>query len=173
MTTVLHIDSSSNLTTSKSRALSRKLVNAQAPAQIIRRDLATDPLPFVDEAWINARLISSDELTPADKDILALSDDLVAELQAADIIVIGVPLYNFGAPAVLKAWIDLVARPKVTFRYTPTGPIGLLTDKKAIIAPASGGVPIGAAADHMTPHLKMFLAFLGITDVTIAQTDAT
>ena len=103
---------------------------------------------------------------------MALSDDLVAELQAADVIVIGVPLYNFGAPAVLKAWMDLVARPKVTFRYESGGPVGLLTGKKAIIAPASGGVPIGSAADHMTPQLKTFLAFLGITDVTIAQTDS-
>lgn len=89
------------------------------------------------------------------------------ELQAADIIVIGVPMYNFGGPATLKAWIDLVARPKVTFRYESGSPVGLLTNKKAIIVPASGGVPAGSSADHLTPHLKAFLAFLGITDVTI------
>ncbi len=167
MTTLLHIDSSAELTASKSRAASAKAVAGINPDHIIRRDLATDPLPFVDNAWINARLVPADEQSEQDKTILALSDTLVAELQAADTIVIGVPMYNFGSPAGLKAWMDLVARPKITFQYESSGPIGLLTGKKAIIVTASGGVPIGSPADHMTPHLTTFLGFLGITDVTI------
>ena len=167
MTTILHIDSSAELNTSKSRAASAATVAELNPDTVIRRDLATDPLPFVDNAWINERLQPGDEQSAEEKAILALSDKLVGELQVADTIVIGVPMYNFGSPAVLKAWMDLVARAKVTFRYESGGPVGLLTSKKAIIVAASGGVPIGSAADHMTPQLKTFLGFLGITDTTI------
>lgn len=167
MTIVLHIDCSAELTTSRSRAKSAQVVEDLSPTQVIRRDLATDPLPFIDNAWINARLVLTDDQTDTDRQTLALSNTLVDELQTADIIVIGVPMYNFGGPATLKAWIDLVARPKVTFRYEAGGPVGLLTNKKAIILPASGGVRAGSSADHLTPHLKTFLAFLGITDVTI------
>ena len=89
----------------------------------------------------------------------------MAELQAADTIVIGTPIYNFTSPASLKAWMDLVARPRVTFHYTENGPEGLLSGKKAIIAVASGGVPIGSDMDFLTPHLRHFLGFIGITDV--------
>ena len=98
---------------------------------------------------------------------LALSDQLIRELQDADTIVIGAPIYNFGAPASLKAWMDLVARPGVTFRYTPDGPEGLLTGKKAIVTVASGGVPVGSDIDFLSSHLKFFLGFIGITDVEI------
>lgn len=167
MTTILHIDSSAELNTSKSRAASAAAVADLNATTVIRRDLALDPVPFVDNAWINARLVPGDQQSEADKAILALSDSLVGELQAADTIVMGVPIYNFGSPAVLKAWMDLVARPQVTFRYESNGPVGLLTGKKAIITAASGGVPIGSPVDHMTAHLKTFLGFLGITDITV------
>jgi FMN-dependent NADH-azoreductase len=167
MTTVLHIDSSAERINSKSRATSAQVVHDLTPTQVIRRDLAADSLPFIDNDWVKARLVPLDAQTDADRKTLAVSDMLVAELQAADTIVIGVPLYNFSGPATLKAWIDLVARPKVTFRYETDGPVGLLVNKRAIIVAASGGVPIGTAQDHLTPHLTTFLAFLGITDVTI------
>jgi FMN-dependent NADH-azoreductase len=167
MTTILHIDSSAGLTTSKSRAKSAEVVNDLSPTIIFRRDLAADPVPFVDNAWINARLVPLADQTASDASILAFSDELVAELQAANTIVIGVPMYNFGCPAVLKAWMDLVARPKVTFKYENGGPVGLLADKKAIIVTASGGVPIGSGIDYLTPQLTTFLGFLGITDITI------
>jgi FMN-dependent NADH-azoreductase len=169
MTTILHIDSSSELKTSKSRAKSSEVVNDLNPTKIIRRDLAVDPVPFVDNAWIDARMVPAEDQTDTDASILAFSDALVAELQAADTIVIGVPMYNFGSPAVLKAWMDLVARPKVTFKYENGGPVGLLTNKKAIIVTASGGVPIGSAMDHLTPQLTTFLGFLGIIDVTMVH----
>jgi len=94
-----------------------------------------------------------------------IANEIVAELEAADTIVIGTPIYNFAAPATLKAWMDLVARPRVTFHYTSDGPVGRLTGKRAIVVVASGGVKIGSPADHLTPHLKLFLGFIGITDV--------
>ncbi|MDH3266802.1 MAG: NAD(P)H-dependent oxidoreductase, partial [Gammaproteobacteria bacterium] len=101
----------------------------------------------------------------AQREALAFSDRLVAELQHADAIVIGAPIYNFNIPAALKAWIDMIARARVTFRYTDNGPKGLLEGKKAYIVVASGGVKIGSKADFATPYLRHALAFVGITDV--------
>ena len=167
MTHLLHIDASAHFGTSTSRAASAKLVADLAPTTVTRRDLTADPLPQITGDWADARLIPPEDRTPHQNDLLTLSDTLVAELQAADTIIIGAPLYNFSGPASLKAWMDLVARPRVTFRYTENGPIGLLEGKKAIVTIASGGVPVGSEMDFLTPHIKVFLAFLGITDVTV------
>lgn len=170
MSTVLHIDSSIGGNTSKSRSASLDEVAKLNPTNVIRRDLAIDPLPFIDGKWADTRLKATEDLTDADRQVLALSDTLVQELQDADTIVIGVPIYNFAAPASLKAWMDLVARPRVTFRYTEGGPEGLLKGKKAIIVAASGGVAVGSDIDFATRHLTFFLGFLGITDVTVIDT---
>lgn len=166
MTHILHIDASANQTTSASRAASAKLV-ADLGGDVTYRDLAATPLPQIDGAWADARMTDPTTRSDDDKARLALSDTLVAELQAADTIVIGTPIYNFTSPASLKAWMDLVARPGVTFRYTENGPEGLLSGKKAIVTVASGGTPIGSGYDHLTPHLRFFLGFIGITDVEI------
>ncbi|WP_296416832.1 FMN-dependent NADH-azoreductase [Pseudooctadecabacter sp.] len=163
---ILHIDASANLTTSLSRAASAALT-AQQGGTVTRRDLAAHPLPQIDGPWADARLTDPATRSPEDAARLTLSDTLIAELQAADTIVIGAPIYNFAAPASLKAWMDLVARPGVTFRYTPDGPQGLLTGKKAIVAVASGGVPVGSDIDFLSSHLRFFLGFIGITDVDI------
>lgn len=168
--TVLHIDSSVGGDASKSRAASLAEVKKLAPSQTIRRDLASDALPFIDGLWADTRLKAPEDLTEADKDVLSLSDDLIKELQDADTIVIGAPIYNFGSPASLKAWMDLVARPRLTFQYSENGSEGLLKGKKAIIVAASGGVPIGSDADFATKHLTFFLGFIGITDVTVIDT---
>ena len=167
MTTVLHINASGTRTGSISRAATARLLQALSPTQVITRDLAETPLPQVDETWITTRLIPETDLTAQDQDVLALSDALIAELKQADIVLIGMPIYNFGMPAALKAWIDLIARPKVTFRYTENGPLGLLTGKKAIVAVASGGVPVGAPLDFATPHLQQVLQFIGIDDIAV------
>lgn len=167
MTTVLHIDASVDTATSRSRAASAALVAAQSPDTVIRRDVAATALPHIDGAWAKARMRPADELTDAERETLALSDTLVSELKAADVIVIGLPVYNFGMPASLKAWVDLVARPKVTFAYTPEGPKGLLHDKRAIIAVASGGTKVGTPSDFASTHLTHVLGFLGIRDVTV------
>ena len=163
--TLLLINASSVLTGSASRAAADFIVSQQGADTVINRDLAQTSLPIINEAWVNARLVPADEQTEDDKAILALSDTLVDELKAADTIVIGMPIYNFGMPASLKAWVDLVARHKVTFEYTSDGPRGLLEGKSAIVVYASGGVPMNSSVDFATPHMKTVLDFLGITDV--------
>ena len=165
--TVLHIDASGRLETSVSRMASAKLVADLNAETIIYRDVGANPLPQIDDAWIAARLVPASEQSDADRASLALSDTLVAELQAADTVVIGMPMYNFGMPAALKAWVDLVCRPKQTFAYMPGGPVGLLDGKRAIVTVASGGVPVESPADFATPHLLEVLRFIGITDVTV------
>ena len=92
---------------------------------------------------------------------------MVAEVQAADVIVIGAPMYNFSVPSTLKAWVDLIARVGVTFQYTENGPVGLLSGKKAYLVVATGGVPVNSPADFATPYLKQVLAFVGISDVEV------
>ena len=167
--TVLHIDASGSTSGSATRAATAKLVSDLSPASVIARDLTATPLPHVNDTWIASRLVAQDSQSTEDRNVLALSDTLVAELNAADTIVIGLPVYNFGMPAALKAWVDLVARPKVTFAYTESGPAGLLKGKRAIVAVASGGTEIDGPGDYATPHLRKVLAFLGITDVTVVS----
>ncbi|WP_108816715.1 FMN-dependent NADH-azoreductase [Loktanella sp. Alg231-35] len=167
MTTVLHINASGTRNGSVSRAATAKLLQTLAPSRVITRDLAETDLPHVDEAWITTRLIPQDALTDENRAVLARSDALIAEIGAADVILVGMPMYNFGMPAALKAWVDLIARPKVTFAYTENGPVGLLEGKRAIVAVASGGVPVGAPMDFATPHLEQVLRFIGIDDITV------
>ena len=169
--TLLHIDASPRSEGSVSRGLSAKIVAQQNAGEVIRRDLS-EPLPFLNETWVAGTFTPPEDRSDAQRAELVLSDQLVAEVQAADTIVIGTPIYNFGAPAVLKAWIDQVARAGVTFKYTETGPVGLLSDKKVIVAVASGGVSIGSPADFLTPHLRVFLGFLGLTDVSFVDVDS-
>lgn len=168
---VLRIDASANTTNSITRSLTDQIIARLGNPNVQTRDLATSRLPQVDEAWINARAKPQDQRSEAEQETLALSDELVSELVAADTVVIGMPVYNFSIPASLKAWIDLIARVGVTFRYTENGPEGLLTGKKAIIAMASGGVPVGSDADFASDYLKFVLAFVGITDVRIVAAD--
>lgn len=173
MTRILHIDASMRHEGSVSRALSAQVVekfSQSGGAEVIRRDLA-DGLPFIDAAWIGANFTDPAERTEDQKAVLGLSDDLVAEMKAADVIVLGVPLYNFGVPAALKAWIDLVSRARETFRYTENGPEGLLKGKRAVLAIASGGTEVGSAIDFVAPYLRHVLGFLGITDVEIVAAD--
>jgi FMN-dependent NADH-azoreductase len=166
---ILKIDSSSRHEGSVSRQLTTRLVNrvkSESPdASIVSRDVASG-LSVISEDWIGANFTPRDGRTEIQTDILNLSDVLVSELQVADILVVGVPIYNFGVPAALKAWIDLICRAGETFRYTEAGPEGLLTGKRAIITVASGGVPVGSPADHATSYLTQVLGFIGITDVT-------
>lgn len=171
---VLEISASSRNHDSVSRRLSKDFIDAlrqrDAAVSVVRRDLA-DGVPFINASWVEATFTPVDERSERHREALAFSDELVAELQAADTIVIATPMYNFGIPAALKAWIDLIARAGVTFRYTETGPEGLLKDKKAYVIVASGGVPVGSPVDFVTPYLKHALAFLGIDDVEIVAAD--
>lgn len=172
--TILKIDASARKAGSMTReltdALVTRLLDTHPAARVLTRDVAAG-LPVVDEAWIGANFTDPAERTSEQKLKLALSDTLVAELKAADILVIAAPVYNFGIPASLKAWVDLVARARETFRYTESGPEGLLKGKKAYVVVASGGVPVNSAVDFATPYLKQVLAFIGITDVTVIAAD--
>ena len=165
---VLAISTSAKKDGSVSRTLTADLLRAledrHGDVDIVERDLA-DGLPFVDAAWVEANFTADDDRTERHRQTLAGSDALVAELEAADVLVIGAPIYNFSIPAVLKAWIDMITRARLTFRYTENGPEGLLTGKKAIVIVPSGGVPVGSPMDFSTPYPKHALAFIGITDV--------
>jgi FMN-dependent NADH-azoreductase len=171
---VLEIAASGRNDGSVSRRLSADLIAAledrHGRIELTRRDLGKG-LPFVDEAWINANFTPAEERNAEQRAALAESDALVAELKAADVLVIGTPIYNFGIPAALKAWVDMVARARLTFRYTENGPKGLLEGKKAYVIVASGGVPVDSAVDFATPYLRHALSFIGITDVDVIAAD--
>lgn len=174
MTKILHITASIRADESVSRDLSERLVRSLAArdgAEVIMRDLSANDLPFVSAERFGANLTPVAERTPEQAELAAIADELIAELQAADTIVLGVPIYNFGVPATVKAWADLVARAGTTFAYTAEGPKGLLTGKKAYLAIASGGTPVGSDFDFMTPWLTFFLGFLGIEVVAHVAAD--
>lgn len=170
MTSVLRIDSSPRSDASISRALADRIVDRLAPAQITTRDVSPG-LPVIDADWIGANFTPAAERSPAQIETLALSDTLVAELQAADVVVISLPIWNFGIPASLKAWIDLVARAGLTFQYTAEGPKGLLEGKRAILAIASGGTEVGSQIDFATEYMKHVLGFIGVHEVEIVAAD--
>ena len=169
--TVLNIQASARHDGSVTRQLSDKILTEIAADQTITRDLATG-LPLLDAAWLAANFTLADDRTDVQRETLALSDSLITEIKQADTIVIGSPVYNFSVPAVLKAWIDQIARVGVTFKYTPDGPVGLLSGKRAIIVIASGGTPVGSDIDYASSYLKHIMGFIGITDVTIIAADA-
>lgn len=172
--TVLNVESSARRDGSITRRLADRVIAGLGEGSVsvttITRDVAAG-LPVVDEAWVGANFTDPSARSSEQKARLALSDTLVAELRAADVLVIGVPVYNFGIPAALKAWIDLVARARETFIYSETGPVGLLTGKRAIIVLASGGTRIGSEIDFASGYLKHVLAFIGITDVSVVAAD--
>ncbi|WP_338549346.1 FMN-dependent NADH-azoreductase [Roseovarius phycicola] len=169
--TILHIDASARTEDSVTRDLSARLVAQNPEAKVIIRDLAAAPLPQITEDWVNANFTPVDARTEVQKATLELSNNLVDELQAADTLIIGLPIYNFGVPAAMKAWIDLIARAGLTFRYTENGPKGLLEGKRAIVAVASGGTKTGSEIDFATPYIRHVLGFVGITDVAIVAAD--
>ena len=170
MNKVLRIDSSARRTGSISRDLNDRILARMPDAQVTVRDLA-DGMSLIDENWIGANFTPKDERTVEQQEILAVSDALVSEIQEADILLIGLPIYNFGVPAALKAWIDQVARAGVTFKYSDTGPVGLLEGKRAIVTVASGGTEAGSDIDFATGYIRHVLSFIGITEVDFVNAD--
>jgi FMN-dependent NADH-azoreductase len=142
-----------------------RLQAANPAATLTVRDLAATPHPVLDEAALGALFTPAEKRNVEQAARVALDDVLIAELQAADAIVLGVPMYNFGVPVQLKNWIDAIARNGVSFRYTAQGPEGLLTGKTVYTALARGGAYRGTDADSQVPYLKTVLGFLGMTDV--------
>jgi len=177
--TILHIDSSPMGDHSVSRKLTAKIVaelqNSHPDATLIRYDLGTKPLPHVDGLTIGGFFTSADQHNEVLATAVKASDQAVAELLAADYIVIGAPMHNFGIPSTLKAWIDHVVRLGKTFHYTATGAQGLVpSGKKVIIVSSRGGIysegPM-KVFDHQEAYLRDALGFLGLTDVSFVRAE--
>ena len=141
-----------------------------AQIDVRSRDLNQD-LSFIDSDWIGANLTSAEQRAPEQIARLALSDRLIDELKWADHIVLTTPMYNFGIPATLKAWIDQVCRAGITFRYGPNGPEGLLANKRVDIVVTTGGAPLGSPVDFVSDYLRQVFRFIGIDDVNIVAAD--
>ena len=181
---VLHIESSPRGSQSYSRQVAEQLAHTlqtEKGATVVFRDLNHPSVPHVSQEWVDASLytrFTGAAMTPAEIETLRFSDELVAEVKAADVIVFGVPMYNFGVPSVAKAWFDNIARLGATFAYTATGPVGLLHNKKLIAVSARGGSGYGPGepygnANHVDGHVQAFFGWLGITDVTVIPVNNT
>jgi FMN-dependent NADH-azoreductase len=181
MATLLHIDSSPLYGRSVSRQLTSAFVSqwkASHPGgTVVDRDLSATVIPPVSAEWVGAAYTPEASRSAQQKEVLALSDSLLAELERADEYVIGVPMHNFGVPSVLKLWIDQIARAGRTFSYADGGPKGLLTGKKATFIIATGGVYDAqtrmASLNFVEPYLRSVFGFLGVTETTFLTAGGT
>jgi FMN-dependent NADH-azoreductase len=170
MTTLLQINASINNGNGQSSQLAKQFVAAfqkrNPGAEVIVRDVAaTEPVPHLDAERFGAFITQADVRSAAQHAVVAYSDTLIDELKRADVVVLGLPMYNFGVPSQLKAYFDHIARGGVTFKYTDKGPVGLLTGKKVYVFAARGGVYAGTPMDTQTSYVRDFLRFIGMTDV--------
>jgi len=170
MTTLLQINASINNGKGESSQLAYQFVAAfqkrYPEAEVIVRDVAAaEPVPHLDAERFGAFITQADVRSAAQHAVVAYSDTLINELERADVIVLGLPMYNFGVPSQLKAYFDHIARAGVTFKYTDKGPVGLLTGKKVYVFAARGGVYAGTPMDTQTSYVRDFLRFIGMTDV--------
>jgi len=169
MKTLLQIRSSIFSNDGQSSRLAERFVarwRASNPGgKVIVRDLAKEPVPHLDAARFGAFLAKPEERTPAQQAVVDYSDALIGELKRADVVVLGLPMYNFGVPSTLKAYFDHVARVGETFKYTEKGPVGLQTGKKVYVFAARGGMYAGTPNDTQTPFIRTFLSFLGMSDI--------
>lgn len=176
MTNVLIIDSAATGEASVTRRLTGELeavLRSRGPVRIVRRDVGARTVPHL-TAETTPAIRGAEAETDAARDALALSDELIAELKAADIVVIGAPMYNFGIASTLKAWFDHVLRAGITFRYSEAGPEGLVTGKKAIVIESRAGLYStgpAAAMDSQEPHLRTLLGFMGLDDLTFVRVE--
>src|SRR3954464_271398 len=176
MTNILIVDSAATGDSSVSRRLTGELeaiLRGRGPVRLVRRDVGTDPVPHLSVETTPA-IRGGEAETDSAREALALSDALITELKAADLIVLGAPMYNFGMPSTLKAWFDHVLRAGITFRYSAAGPEGLLKGKKAVVIETRAGLySTGPAAvmDSQEPHLRTLLGFMGIDDVTFVRAE--
>jgi len=166
MKTILQVNTSILSDEGQSTRLANDFVAAiRSDEKLIVRDLSRDPVPHLDAERFGAFIAKPDSRTLKQEALVAYSDQLIGELKQADVIVLGLPMYNFGVPSTLKAWFDHVARAGVTFNYTASGPAGLLTGKKMYVLATRGGMYAGTPRDTQTAYVRDFFAFLGITDI--------
>ncbi|MBU1282529.1 MULTISPECIES: FMN-dependent NADH-azoreductase [Pseudomonas] len=175
MANVLVIESSARQQGSVSRQLTAQFIanwSAANPVDQIKvRDLAVDQVPHLDANLLGGWMTPAAQQSEAEQAALALSNLLTDELLAADVLVLAAPMYNFAIPSTLKAWLDHVLRAGVTFKYTETGPQGLLSGKRAFVLTARGGIYAGGTQDHQEPYLRQALAFVGIHDVSFIHAE--
>lgn len=175
MSTLLLIESSVRQQDSVSRQLSEEFVaqwrQSNPGGRVLSRDLAREPLPHLDADLLGGWMKPAAEQSAAEQAALARSDQLIEELLAADVLVLGAPMYNFAIPSTLKAWLDHVLRAGVTFKYTEQGPRGLLQGKRAYVLTARGGVYAGGPLDQQEPYLRQALGFIGIDDVQFVHAE--
>ncbi|GGU80353.1 FMN-dependent NADH-azoreductase 3 [Pseudomonas laurentiana] len=175
MSRVLIIESSARQHDSVSRQLTRDFIaqwqSAHPTDAITVRDLAANPVPHLDETLLGGWMKPEEQRNAEELKALQRSNELTDELLAADVLVMAAPMYNFTIPSTLKAWLDHVLRAGITFKYTETGPQGLLTGKRAYVLTARGGIHAGAASDHQEPYLRQVMAFIGIHDVTFIHAE--
>jgi len=169
MTTILQINSAARSQGATStllvNELTEKLQQTNPGAQVVVRNLQAEPLPHLDDSILGAFFTPADQRTPEQAAISARSEALIAELQAADIVVIGAPMYNYGVSSQLKTYFDFISRAGITFRYTADGAEGLVKGKKVFVVTARGGKYLGTPNDSLTPYLQIFLGSLGMTEV--------
>ena len=169
MKTLLQINTSLFGTNGQSSQLAGRFVaewrRSNPDAEVVQRDLAREPVPHLTAEGFQAFLSKPAERSAVQQDVVDYSDSLIDELKRADVIVLGLPMYNFGVPSTLKAYFDHIARGGVTFRYTEKGPVGLLTGKKAYVFATRGGLYAGTPRDTETTYVRDFLSFVGIQDV--------
>ncbi|MEM9387689.1 MAG: NAD(P)H-dependent oxidoreductase [Pseudomonadota bacterium] len=169
---LLRVDASSRREASVTRALADRLVERLAAETVVtERDLADPPLPFVDGDWIAANITPDEARTQAHHQVLTLSETLIGEWEQSDAVVIACPIYNFGVPAAMKAYIDLICRAQRTFRYSTDGPVGLLANRPTYLVMASGGTRLGSPIDFASGYLRHVLSFIGITDLHVIAAD--
>lgn len=175
MANILVIESSARQQGSVSRQLTEQFIaqwQVTHPADRIQvRDLAVEQVPHLDANLLGGWMTPADQQSVAEQRALALSNTLTDEVLAADVLVLAAPMYNFAIPSTLKAWLDHVLRAGVTFKYTETGPQGLLTGKRAFVLTARGGIYAGGSLDHQEPYLRQALAFIGIHDVSFIHAE--
>ena len=171
---ILRIDASASASTSNSKKLGDELIarleEVYINTTVQQRDLNRD-LYFIDESWVGANFTPDDQRSEDQKQQLIFSDRLIDEIKRADHIVLTTPMYNFGIPSSLKAWIDLICRAGVTFRYTADGPVGLVGNKQVDIIITTGGVPLQSPLDFVSGYLKQVFRFIGIDNVNIIAAD--
>ncbi|MCD5995885.1 FMN-dependent NADH-azoreductase [Pseudomonas sp. CDFA 602] len=175
MSRVLIIESSARQTDSVSRQLTRQFISQWRAAnpgdEITVRDLAKNPVPHLDDTLLGGWMKPAEQRSEGEQTALERSNLLTDELTAADVLVLAAPMYNFAIPSTLKAWFDHVLRAGVTFKYTETGPQGLLTGKRAFVLTARGGIYTGSSLDHQEPYVRQVLGFIGIHDVNFIHAE--
>jgi FMN-dependent NADH-azoreductase len=168
---ILQLTSSPRLSQSTSTALAEKItarIKVGSPnAQVFRRDLVSEPHPLIDDYAVEALFTAPEQRTVEQKARVALDDALIEQLMDVDVIVVGAPMYNFGIPVQLKAWVDAVCRVGVTFTYDENGSNGLVSGKKVYLAVSRGGNYLGMPEDYQLPYLQYVLSFLGMTDIEV------